>query len=167
MKGFKVRAKKCLHNGGIAPLGYDVDPDSKKLIINENEAIIVRKIFDMYTSGYGYNTIIAHLNECGYVTKYGNEFAKNSLYSILRNKKYAGYYVYNQWDGKHNRHRAKPEDEVICIPDGVPAIISEETYDKAAEIMAKHKLSPGANTAKTTYLLSGMIRCGHCGAIGA
>ena len=119
----------------------------------------------MYTSGYGYNTIIAHLNECGYVTKYGNEFAKNSLYSILRNKKYAGYYVYNQWDGKHNRHRAKPEDEVICIPDGVPAIISEETYDKAAEIMAKHKLSPGANTAKTTYLLSGMIRCGHCGAI--
>ena len=51
MKGFKVRAKKCLHNGGIAPLGYDVDPDSKKLIINENEAIIVRKIFDMYTSG--------------------------------------------------------------------------------------------------------------------
>lgn len=38
MKGFKVRAKKCLHNGGIAPLGYDVDPDSKKLIINENEA---------------------------------------------------------------------------------------------------------------------------------
>ena len=94
MKGFKVRAKKCLHNGGIAPLGYDVDPDSKKLIINENEAIIVRKIFDM-----------------------------------------------------------------------VPAIINEETYDKAAEIMAKHKLSPGANTAKTTYLLSGMIRCGHCGAI--
>ena len=94
MKGFKVRAKKCLHNWGIAPLGYDVDPDSKKLIINENEAIIVRKIFDM-----------------------------------------------------------------------VPAIINEETYDKAAEIMAKHKLSPGANTAKTTYLLSGMIRCGHCGAI--
>lgn len=165
MKGFKVRAKKCLHNGGIAPLGYDVDPDTKKLIINENEAVIVRKIFDMYTSGYGYNTIIAHLNECGYVTKYGNEFAKNSLYSILRNKKYAGYYVYNQCDGKHNRHRAKPNDEVICIPDGVPAIITEETYDKAAEIMARHKLSPGANTAKTTYLLSVLIRCGHCGAI--
>lgn len=41
----------------------------------------------MYTSGYGYNTIIAHLNECGYVTKYGNEFAKTrcTAYSATRN----------------------------------------------------------------------------------
>lgn len=51
MKGFKVRARKCLHNGGIPPLGYDVDPATKRLIINENEAVIVRKIFEMYTEG--------------------------------------------------------------------------------------------------------------------
>lgn len=165
MKGFKVRARKCLHNGGIPPLGYDVDPATKRLIINENEAVIVRKIFEMYTEGYGYNTIIAHLNEQGWLTKSGNQFAKNSLYSILRNKKYAGYYVYNQWDGKHNRHKAKPEEEVICIQNGCPAIVSEEQYNKAAEILSKHKLSPGANTAKHPYLLSGLIRCGHCGAI--
>ncbi len=163
MKGFKVRAKKCLHNGGKPPLGYDVDPVTKKLVINAGEAQAVKSIFEMYISGVGYNTIIKTLNERGIHTKAGNEFGKNSLHEIIRNKKYAGYFTYNQWNGKHNRHKAKPESEVICIPDGCPAIISEEMFNKAAAIMESRKRSPGANSAKRPYLLSGLVRCGCCG----
>ena len=135
MKGFTVRANKCLHNGSKPPLGYDVDPATQKLVINKEEAQIVKTIFEMYVKGYGYERIINTLNEHGSHTKAGNEFNKNSLHDILRNRKYAGYYVYNQWDGKHNRHKAKPVEEVICIPNGCPAIISEELFNRAAEIM--------------------------------
>lgn len=163
MKGFIVRAGKCLHNGGKPPLGYDVDPATQKLIINKEEAPIVKTIFEMYVKGYGYERIINTLNEHGSHTKAGNEFNKNSLHDILRNRKYAGYYVYNQWDGKHNRHKAKPVEEVICIPNGCPAIISEELFNQAAEIMEKRKQAPGANSAKQPYLLTGLVRCGCCG----
>lgn len=163
MKGFKVRAGKCMHNGGQPPLGYDVDEVTKLLVINEKEAEAVRMIFDLYTSGYGYGHIIAELNAHGYKTKCNRDFGKNSIYSIIRNEKYAGYYVYNQWDGKHNRHKRKSDDEVVKIKGGVPAIISEEQFAKAAELMAIHKRAPGSYTAKKTYLLSGLIRCGHCG----
>ena len=108
MKGFKVRANKCLHNGGKPPLGYDVDPATQKLVINKAEAPIVKTIFEMYVNGHGYGSIITTLNGLGCRSKSGNEFTKNFLHDILRNKKYAGYYIYNQWDGKHNRHKAKP-----------------------------------------------------------
>ena len=163
MKGFLVRAGKCLHNGGKPPLGYDVDEVTKQLVINESEAQTVRKIFDLYVQGNGYGTIIKELNSLGYRTKRNAEFDKNSLYSILRNEKYTGYYIYNQWDGKHNRHKRKPDNEVIKIKGGVPAIISEEQFVKAGEIMASHKKAPGANNAKHVYLLSGLVKCGHCG----
>lgn len=163
MKGFKVRAKKCLHNGGKPPLGYDVDPVTKKLVINHSEAQTVKTIFEMYLNGHGYESIINALNERGSRTKMGKEFGKNSLHEILRNKKYAGYYVYNQYDGKHNRHKEKPKDEVICIPNGCPAIISEDIFNKVADIMQSRKQTPGARSAKYPYLLTGVIRCGHCG----
>ncbi|WP_422448100.1 recombinase family protein [Thermoanaerobacterium sp. DL9XJH110] len=47
MKGMKERAFLCQHLGGIPPLGYDVDPQSKKYVINEYEAEIVKTIFKM------------------------------------------------------------------------------------------------------------------------
>ena len=66
---------------------------------------------------------------------------------------------------------AIPNKDCACIAQSVLPILRFDYWQNSIfrqiEIMAKHKLSPGANTAKTTYLLSGMIRCGHCGAIGA
>ncbi len=168
MKGYLARARKSLHNGGIPPLGYDVDRTTETLVINENEAPIVQKIFELYTDGYNYVQIIAQLNELGYKTKLGNEFGKNSLYKILRNKKYCGYYVYNRGAGKDsrnkfNRHKDKPDDDVIEIKGGVPALVTEDVFNKARNIMDRHKRSPAANSARHTYLLSGYVVCGHCG----
>ena len=51
MKGMKENAYKCIHTGGIPPLGYDVDSTTRKLTINEEEANIVKIIFDMYAAG--------------------------------------------------------------------------------------------------------------------
>ena len=52
MKGMKENAYQCKWSGGIPPLGYDVNED-KKLVINEEEAKIVRLIFQMSADGYG------------------------------------------------------------------------------------------------------------------
>lgn len=167
MKGMKETAYQCRHNGGQPPLGYDVDK-GKRYIINEAEAEIVRKIFDMYINGYSYLNIIDYLNERGWKTKGGNTFGKNSIYSILDNEKYSGVYVFNRSSkkdafGKRNSHSFKVNSEVIKIDGGMPTIVSKEIFQKAREMMIARKKAPGANKAKEIYLLSGLIYCGECG----
>ena len=74
----------------------------------------------MYAQGNGYSQILHYLHQKGYKTKRGQEFQKNSLYSILTNKKYQGIYVFNQSSsksisGSRNTHLHKNSDDIICI----------------------------------------------------
>lgn len=72
-------------------------------------------------------------------------------------------YVYNKRAGKTNSHARKDDSEIVHIKGGVPAIISPEVFDKAAQLMSFNKRNSGAGTAKHNYLLSGLVKCGHCG----
>lgn len=166
-RGFKGNARKGIHTGGLPPLGYDVDIVTKRLVINEEEARAVRLIFELHNKGLGFTKIIEELNSQGFTTKLGNKFGKNSLHDIIRNKKYCGYYVYNrrekQINGKRNSHKNKNVDEIVKAKGTVPAIISEEVFNKAQELMNNRKIKSGAYSAKRVYLLSGKVVCGHCG----
>lgn len=166
-KGQKENALKALHNGGDAPLGYDVAFD-KTYLVNEEEAQAVKIIFDMYVNGYSYSNIIDKLNDLGYKTKRGNKFGKNSLHGILSNEKYTGVYVFNKTqrkgvNGKRNGHKQKRDDEIIKVEGGMPQIIDREVFLQAQEMMQKRKKAPGSHKATTLYLLTGLIRCGECG----
>ncbi len=168
MKGLKENALSCRHTGGTPGLGYTVNPSTMKLEIDEYEAGAVRLIFRRYIEGASYGEIIQELNDKGYRTKRGKPFGKNSLYEILRNEKYAGVYYYNKSaskgaNGHFNRHKSKPEDEVIRIDGGVPALISKADFSKAQEKMRERKQRPASFKAKEVYLLSGKIKCGLCG----
>jgi site-specific DNA recombinase len=163
-KGMKETALQCKHNGGIPPLGYDIAED-KTYIVNENEAIVVRHIFELYAAGYGYKHIVSKLREKGYKTKLGRDFNITGIYDILRNEKYIGIYVFNRTaskvDGKRNNHASKPEEEIIKIPGGIPAIIDEELFQSIKERMSQRKTN-ARNKAKEVYLLSGIIFCAQC-----
>lgn len=166
-KGKKETALQCKHNGGCPPLGYDVDKETKKYTINEFEAKIVKEIFQLYADGNGYKFILQHLNSMGYKTKAGNAFALGSLNNILKNEKYKGIYIYNRkkevdFDGVR-RPRLKPEEEIIRIPDGMPRIIDDVTFAKVQLLLQRNLKRSGGFTAKHTYLLSGLLVCGHCG----
>lgn len=168
MKGMTETALQCKHTGGKPPLGYDVDPVTKKLVINEGEAEIVRAIFEMYAEDSGYSDILRMLHERGARTKAGNAFAKNSLHEILCNQKYAGVYVFNRSspkapDGTRNSHRSKDAEEIVTIPGGCPQIVSTDIYNKVAERMSGHKRDGGRRNAKQRYLLSGKLFCRDCG----
>ncbi|GAV21563.1 recombinase family protein [Carboxydothermus pertinax] len=167
MKGMMENALQGKHNGGLPPLGYDVDPETKKLVVNESEARIVRLIFELYAQGKSYNDIISALNQYGFKTKKGKPFGKNSIFEILRNKKYIGIYIFNRSapkkEGKRNHHLTKAPDEIIEIPGTIPTIIDEELFWRVQSIMDKRKRNRASNKAKTVYLLSGLIYCGECG----
>lgn len=168
-KGLKENALKAQHTGGLPPFGYDVDPISKKLIINDNEAEGVKLIFGMVLQHASYNDIVDRLNELGYKSKNGNYFRKTSIYDILRNPKYYGLYFYRRTKPKdyytksRNNHDYNNNEDMIIIPDGVPAIISKEDFEKVQQILDERRRHK-AIIRQEQYLLSGKIVCGICGA---
>ena len=168
-KGQRETALQCKHPGGSPPLGYNVDPVTRLYVVNEHESQAVRSIFELYAEGVGYNKILDYLNSMGFRTKFGNFFAKNSLNSILANEKYVGIYVYNKRQdekdcrGKRNPY-IRPKEEWIQIQGGIPAIIDMETFERVQARMSHNAARGGRYKAKTLYILSGLIRCGECGA---
>ena len=64
--------------------GFDTDMD--RMVVNEREQKIIRKMFKMYESGSGYTDIANHLNRNGYSIKNGNSFSRSYVSSILKNK---------------------------------------------------------------------------------
>lgn len=143
-RGLKVNAEKGIMNGGFVPFGYKLI--DKKLEIDENTAPYVRKIFRMYADGMKCTDIIEYLNAHGIKTAKGYEFGRNSLHTILNNRKYIGEYKYGD----------------IVIPNCVPRIIDDDLFNQVAEILVKNKHNAGHNKAKVEYLLTTKLFCGHC-----
>lgn len=168
MKGMKENALQTIHTGGKPPLGYDVDPETKKLVVNPQEAEAVKLIYQMFADGESHSTIIKTLNALGYKTKKGADFIPTSLYSILTNPKYSGLYVFNRSSAKNalgtrNTHLLKDADEIITVEGGCPAIVEPSLYAKAQKRIDKNKHKGARHNAKEFYLLSGKLRCSECG----
>ncbi len=167
-KGMMETALQCKSTGGKPPLGYRINPETRKYEIDEWEAGAVRLIYSMVIDGQGYIPIINALNQQGYRTKAGNSFSKTSLYQILVNEKYTGVYVFNRAEaadqkGVRNNHRSKSEDEIIRIPGGIPAIISKDDFDLVQSIMKARKNKNARINGTQNFLLTGKIVCGDCG----
>jgi len=160
-KGMNENALQALHNGGVAPLGFDVSKD-KTYLVNATEAESVRLIFEMYASGYGYGTIANELNKKGYKTKTGKPFGKNSIFDILRNEKYIGRYVFNKRASKKTGNRVYKSDDLITrIDNALPRIISDELWLKVQSKLNERR-KPRMNATRV-YLLTGKAVCGKCG----
>ena len=160
-------AKEARHLGGRPPYGYAVGAD-KKYIIDPREAEAVRMIFALKRSGASYAQIISALDASGHRTRSGGPFCKNTILDMLRNEKYTGVYIYNRAaaadrNGRRNNRASKPESEIERIPGGMPAIISRDEWEAVQKMAKRGKELGGQNSAKNTYVLSGLVRCGVCG----
>lgn len=143
-RGMKINAEKGKSTGGTIAFGYkSVD---KELVIDEDKAPYVQKIYEMYAEGYRAVDIVDYLNERNIRTASGVAFNRNSLHSILKNKKYIGIFQYGDSETEE------------CVP----RIISDELFYRVAEIMERNKQNAGHNKAKTEYLLTTKLFCGHC-----
>lgn len=157
----RYMARNGIHTGGFAPYGYAIR--DKKLVICPEEADIVREIFQMYASGHSYAMIARELNDRGIVTRRGNRWGKNSLHDILSNRKYIGILVYGKTskgpDGRRNGH--KQAADCIELPDGCPAIISRELWDRVHAALAARRHT-GGPIPKKDYRLHNRVFCA-CG----
>jgi DNA invertase Pin-like site-specific DNA recombinase len=99
-----MKSSKGGYSGGRTPYGYTAQHG--KMVVVDDQAAVVRKIFEMKKSGSTYQQIVDALNKEGYVNKSGNKWAISSVQVILGNEKtYLGYYKYGkngEWvEGEH------------------------------------------------------------------
>jgi site-specific DNA recombinase len=140
--GFAERAKQGLYHGGSSiPAGYDfVDGH---LVVNETEAFVVRRVFELYASGMSYERIGKYLEQ-NYKGMY--KFSEASVIPMIKNNVFIGKIKYydKTYDGQHD------------------AIISPKLWESVqARIKRNLKI---AKTGKYTFPFTGIIYCAHCGA---
>lgn len=160
MDGVAVRARQGAFLGGTPPLGYDVRNGA--YIVNENEAQVVRTIFQMYGDGASYNAILGRLR--GVLSKRGRPLCTSTVHSILKNERYVGTYTWCKREikrfGKWAGGAASPR--AVRIEDTIPPIVDRDTWDRVQARLSDRKRN-AANGAKREYLLSGLIKCEACG----
>ena len=144
-RGQKENALKGKNNGGGTPLGYLLGED-QKLLIDPLTAPIVQETFSRYAEGETVKAIVESLNERGLRTRKNQPFNTNSFNNLFNNRKYIGEYKYQD----------------VIIPGGVPAIVSEEIFNRVQERKQKNKLAPARAKADEEYLLTTKLICGDC-----
>jgi site-specific DNA recombinase len=166
-KGMEKRAGEGLTNGGRI-LGYD--SVEGKFVVNDDEAAIVKEIFELRAEGKGYKTIATILNKKGKKTKGtknkpGSAFSINAVKTIIDNEKYTGSMSWGKvrdWSGKRRAGKSEP----TIVQETHTAIIDMELWDKVQAVnkLNNEQYSNQSNNLKGEFILTGLLRCPVCGA---
>ena len=143
--------------GGSPPLGYDIDKVNHKLVVNQNEADLVKEIFDLYLEKRSLLSVATALNEKNYTTKKyatfkgkksgGVKFKSTSIQSIVKNPFYIGkvHHAGVLYQGEQER------------------IISDEVFQKTQEILANNRRERKvAGVITNIGLLNSILKCKAC-----
>ena len=141
--GFRRAIEKGSVLGNNKIWGYK--KDNGKLVIVEEEAKIIREIFDMYVNRhFGMRVISRVLGEKGIKNSRNNDLAASTIRNIISNPKYKGYYCGNKtqkYDYRHNARKYIEPGEWVVYEDkeNVPPIVSEELWERANRILNKRE----------------------------
>jgi site-specific DNA recombinase len=174
---FHSRAMRGLANGGQPLLGYDTDPLNKgKRIVNEVEADLVKRIFEMYNEGQSLSSIADQLTKENIRRKEGHSmnlrhikegrWTIDSIQNLLKNHAYIGIRVVNAKNKDEDPSRLKAYQQYHLVPASWSAIIDEKLFSKVQKRLEEAHASERKrhhNGDRRPFLISGIIKCGHCG----
>ena len=146
-RGLNESRLKGNFTGGYLMFGYNVVGDKvsgRKLVINEDEAEIVKQVFTDFSNGRIVVDILKELVNSG-ITNKGKPFSRTYLYNMLNNEKYSGNYHYN---GQ-------------LYTNIYPQIVPTDIYLKVQAKLNANRY--GKHIPDVVYLLKNKIRCGYCG----
>jgi site-specific DNA recombinase len=155
MAAARRKGKRC---GGMAILGYDVDAHNGKLVVNDEEAQLVRAIYGLYLRHETLALVVRELSRRGWVNKHwvtrkgrqrgGRPFTKSTLHKLLTNVTYVGKVCY-----KRELHAGEQA-----------AVVDEALWRAVQERLHHHARTKGA-MARNRYgaLLKGLLHCVGCG----
>lgn len=175
MEGRIQKAREGRWNGGFAPYGYQLIDGN--LVINEEEAVAIRTIYEQYVNtDIGANGIAKYLENHG-IQKIKRQNGKNPLFDahlirlIIKNPVYCGKIAFGRRKtekvlGSRNEYRLVEQDNFLLVDGLHEAIVSEEVWQTAqVKLLAQAKKYEHVNRGKNeyTHLLSGIVKCPVCG----
>lgn len=178
-----TKARRGEYLGALDPYGYLRDPQDKhRLIVNEETAPVIRRIFEMSAAGMGSRSICTVLNNEGILSpsEYNRfrrhdpardgEFVRKRFWNqsylrhILQNEMYLGSMVQGRQytpSYRSKKRELRPKEDWIVVPNMHEAIISQELFDEAQRKMQARTKVPAVG--EEPHLFSGLFYCEACG----
>ena len=160
---YQKRMESGKFNTCKAPYGFRLK--NRQLVIEENEAAVIRQIFQLYLSGLNGYEIADALSQQGVPPGRKMGVWKDSaIYYILKNERYSGDALvgksYSTTTFPHKKVRNRGEREFYLRPDSNPQIVSREIFKKAQILLNMRKSSCHEPTSQP---FSRKLYCSHCG----
>lgn len=147
-RGMNDNAKKGLANGSV-PFGYRRSSEGR-YVVQEDEAKIVREIFQRVSDGEAFTAIRDSFNERGITNRYGRKWTDGGFYHMIENERYAGVYIFGD----------------VRIEGAIPQIVDRELFDEVQRKLSVKKNPRGSVNRRRrengVYLLTGKLFCGEC-----
>lgn len=170
LRAMKENARQDFWNGSIAPFGYRAEPVErrgdrikKRLLVDDVEAAVVRRIFDLALGRgekpHGVKAIVSRLNAEG-VSYRGKPFHISSVHRILTSLTYAGVHYFNRRCSRTGELKAQSE----WVLSKTPVIIVADDWEKVqTNLAARNPKRTPPRVVSGPILLTGLARCGYCG----
>lgn len=161
----EAEGSSVMTNGTM--IGYD--QINGELVINEEEAKIVRLVFDMYLQGDGIKTICKKLEDMNIYNSKGNRYGVSTIRRMLKNEKYMGTMICNKTHKDFDTKKVIQNDkrEWIIHKNRLPVIINENDWNKVQSIMnSRTCVDENGRTCglkMSNEPLRGKLICGECG----
>ena len=170
-KAERARSGRIPQATGRGLYGYHYDRASGHRVVNDEQAFVVRRIFEDFAAGGSIVGITNALNEEATPTYTGARWSTWTIRNMLLNPAYAGRTIYRRTRARYRRDpstgrrrrvvEVRDQSEWIEIPGATPAIVPEPLF----EAVQTRLLDPERRRAakrKHDYPLGGVVRCGHC-----
>jgi hypothetical protein len=146
---------------GYAPYGYKINPQLKKLEVDEENAKLFRElIVNKYLEGHSSEQIADILNERGIPSVRGNKWSARVVLYALKNKTYLGHIYHNRrYTDKDQKGEMKPESQWSVVENTHSPLITEDEYER----ITKEISSRSGSGEKGVNALGSMIKCFNCG----
>ncbi len=162
---FKIQKGEYIGN---SPFGYLKSPNEKnKLMVNDDEATVVKEIYKLYQEGWGYSRISVYLNQKGCPSPSQSTWNPVGVRRILCNRVYIGDTVQGiseRISFKSKKTRRLPKDKWVITENTHEEIIGEEEFYKVQGMMSEKQTDSGPHKG-VIHIFRGIVYCGRCGSV--
>ena len=155
----RVKIQKALegkYTGGLIKFGYSYDKNTKEYKINEDEATVIRTVFNLYETGkYGLNTLYKEMIKRGY------KINIHQIERILTSVEYIGG-IRSEYTETQKRKKQKADRIIHRYNRYYPPIINKTIFDKCREVAKQNNTN--IDKSKNIYYAHKLIKCSSCGA---
>lgn len=169
-RGMKEAATQGYFVASTAPYGYrrsKILTDSKRIrytltpVASESQRVLT--IFNRLSQGIGLKNLAKEINSHGFLTRSGKRWTSTGLHKLATNEAYTGTLV---WGAHKNRKKLKNHEEPdpVRVQNAWPKIVSKQLFNKVnAALASRRKERFHSRFSGSSYMLTGLVYCGHCG----